>query len=165
MTTSEAIFLCAKLNLLNIKWKKCITIFLCTAATSLSIVSNFTSVFFPPSPFLLHKFRFQNSGNVCMWVVATEYSLLACLTPSSLALIRSVSRKPLCKTELLDYNTFSARKNPNKQKKRKQGQKRIIRRCRGSNPGHPRDRREYLPLYYNDHQTSQIQCTAGELYY
>ena len=22
------------------------------------------------------------------------------------------------------------------------------RRCRGSNPGHPRDRREYLPLYY-----------------
>ena len=24
------------------------------------------------------------------------------------------------------------------------------RRCRGSNPGHPRDRREYLPLYYND---------------
>jgi hypothetical protein len=25
-----------------------------------------------------------------------------------------------------------------------------IRRCRGSNPGHPRDRREYLPLYYND---------------
>ncbi|PIA45044.1 hypothetical protein AQUCO_01700535v1 [Aquilegia coerulea] len=26
----------------------------------------------------------------------------------------------------------------------------LIRRCRGSNPGHPRDRREYLPLYYND---------------
>jgi hypothetical protein len=26
----------------------------------------------------------------------------------------------------------------------------IYRRCRGSNPGHPRDRREYLPLYYND---------------
>jgi hypothetical protein len=25
-----------------------------------------------------------------------------------------------------------------------------IRRCRGSNPGHPRDRREYSPLYYND---------------
>ncbi|GKF07975.1 hypothetical protein Tco_0042199 [Tanacetum coccineum] len=25
-----------------------------------------------------------------------------------------------------------------------------MRRCRGSNPGHPRDRREYLPLYYND---------------
>ena len=25
-----------------------------------------------------------------------------------------------------------------------------LRRCRGSNPGHPRDRREYLPLYYND---------------
>ena len=24
------------------------------------------------------------------------------------------------------------------------------RRCWGSNPGHPRDRREYLPLYYND---------------
>lgn len=24
------------------------------------------------------------------------------------------------------------------------------RRCRGSNPGHPRDRRQYLPLYYND---------------
>jgi hypothetical protein len=24
------------------------------------------------------------------------------------------------------------------------------RRCRGSNPGHPRDRREYSPLYYND---------------
>lgn len=28
--------------------------------------------------------------------------------------------------------------------------KRKKRRCRGSNPGHPRDRREYLPLYYND---------------
>jgi hypothetical protein len=27
---------------------------------------------------------------------------------------------------------------------------RCRRRCRGSNPGHPRDRREYLPLYYND---------------
>jgi hypothetical protein len=25
-----------------------------------------------------------------------------------------------------------------------------VRRCRGSNPGHPRDRREYSPLYYND---------------
>ena len=25
-----------------------------------------------------------------------------------------------------------------------------IRRCRGSNPGHPRDRRVYSPLYYND---------------
>ena len=25
-----------------------------------------------------------------------------------------------------------------------------MRRCRGSNPGHPRDRREYSPLYYND---------------
>lgn len=25
-----------------------------------------------------------------------------------------------------------------------------LRRCRGSNPGHPRDRREYSPLYYND---------------
>ena len=24
------------------------------------------------------------------------------------------------------------------------------RRCRGSNPGRPRDRREYSPLYYND---------------
>ena len=32
-----------------------------------------------------------------------------------------------------------------KKKKRKK-----YRRCRGSNPGHPRDRREYLPLYYND---------------
>ena len=32
-----------------------------------------------------------------------------------------------------------------KYKKRKK-----YRRCRGSNPGHPRDRREYLPLYYND---------------
>ena len=32
-----------------------------------------------------------------------------------------------------------------KHKKRKK-----YRRCRGSNPGHPRDRREYLPLYYND---------------
>jgi hypothetical protein len=28
--------------------------------------------------------------------------------------------------------------------------KKNLRRCRGSNPGHPRDRREYLPLYYND---------------
>ena len=28
--------------------------------------------------------------------------------------------------------------------------KKYFRRCRGSNPGHPRDRREYLPLYYND---------------
>ena len=28
--------------------------------------------------------------------------------------------------------------------------KRPYRRCRGSNPGHPRDRREYSPLYYND---------------
>ncbi len=28
--------------------------------------------------------------------------------------------------------------------------KTFVRRCRGSNPGHPRDRREYLPLYYND---------------
>ena len=26
----------------------------------------------------------------------------------------------------------------------------MVRRCRGSNPGHPRDRREYSPLYYND---------------
>jgi hypothetical protein len=25
-----------------------------------------------------------------------------------------------------------------------------FRRCRGSNPGHPRDRREYSPLYYNE---------------
>ena len=32
----------------------------------------------------------------------------------------------------------------------------IIRRCRGSNPGHPRDRREYLPLYYNDLLVSVI---------
>ena len=31
------------------------------------------------------------------------------------------------------------------------GKKKKKRRCRGSNPGHPRDRREYLPLYYNDH--------------
>ena len=31
---------------------------------------------------------------------------------------------------------------------KKKGKKK--RRCRGSNPGHPRDRREYLPLYYND---------------
>jgi hypothetical protein len=114
-------------------------IFLCTAAKSLSIVSNFTSVFFssflfsspqtqiskfrkcmfsfPPSSFLLPKLRFQNSGNVCSWVVATEYSLLACLTASSLSLIRSVSRKPLCKTELLDYNTFSAKRTQTSRKR------------------------------------------------
>ena len=29
-------------------------------------------------------------------------------------------------------------------------EKKVKRRCRASNPGHPRDRREYLPLYYND---------------
>ncbi len=73
--------------------------------------------FFPPSSFLLHKFRFQNSQNVCTRVVATEYSLLPCLTPSSLSLIRSVSRKPLCKTELLDYNTFSAKKTQTSRKR------------------------------------------------
>ena len=33
-------------------------------------------------------------------------------------------------------------------------EKKKLRRCRGSNPGHPRDRREYLPLYYNDLLTS-----------
>ncbi|GLT89112.1 hypothetical protein SLE2022_071100 [Rubroshorea leprosula] len=32
--------------------------------------------------------------------------------------------------------------------KREKGKK--LRRCRGSNPGRPRDRREYSPLYYND---------------
>jgi hypothetical protein len=36
------------------------------------------------------------------------------------------------------------KKNRSWQKYRKK------RRCRGSNPGHPRDRREYSPLYYND---------------
>ena len=30
------------------------------------------------------------------------------------------------------------------------------RRCRGSNPGHPRDRREYSPLYYNDIVMSEV---------
>ena len=30
------------------------------------------------------------------------------------------------------------------------GRDRTRRRCRGWNPGHPRDRREYSPLYYND---------------
>ena len=33
---------------------------------------------------------------------------------------------------------------------RKKDKKEGKRRCRGSNPGHPRDRREYSPLYYND---------------
>ncbi|PON87618.1 hypothetical protein TorRG33x02_166110 [Trema orientale] len=37
-----------------------------------------------------------------------------------------------------------------KKKKNTQKLKRQLRRCRGSNPGHPRDRRIYLPLYYND---------------
>ena len=32
----------------------------------------------------------------------------------------------------------------------KKREKKEKRRCRGSNPGHPRDRREYSPLYYND---------------
>ena len=36
------------------------------------------------------------------------------------------------------------------QKKKKKKATKRNRRCRGSNPGHPRDRREYLPLYYND---------------
>ena len=30
------------------------------------------------------------------------------------------------------------------------------RRCRGSNPGRPRDRRKYLPLYYNDYVVLQF---------
>jgi hypothetical protein len=32
----------------------------------------------------------------------------------------------------------------------KKGQNEKFRRCRGSNPGHPRDRREHSPVYYND---------------
>ena len=32
-----------------------------------------------------------------------------------------------------------------------------IRRCRGSNPGRPRDRREYSPLYYNDLAMISVQ--------
>jgi hypothetical protein len=36
------------------------------------------------------------------------------------------------------------------QKKRFRWNEKKLRRCRGSNPGHPRDRREYLPLYYHD---------------
>ena len=39
--------------------------------------------------------------------------------------------------------SYSINKKNKKTEKKK-------RRCRGSNPGHPRDRREYLPLYYND---------------
>ena len=36
-------------------------------------------------------------------------------------------------------------------RRRPQGARSIAaRRCRGSNSGHPRDRREYSPLYYND---------------
>ncbi len=72
-----------------------------------------------------------------MWVVATEYSLLACLTPSSLALIRSVSRKPLCKTELLDYNTFSAKKKPKQAEKEKTRPKKDYSPLPGIEPGSP----------------------------
>jgi hypothetical protein len=36
-------------------------------------------------------------------------------------------------------------------------QNKKIRRCRGSNPGHPRDRREYSPLYYNDLNEVNVQ--------
>ena len=38
-----------------------------------------------------------------------------------------------------------------------------IRRCRGSNPGHPRDRREYLPLYYNDFDVQSLE--VKHIYY
>nr|PNR43974.1 hypothetical protein PHYPA_016357 [Physcomitrium patens] len=37
------------------------------------------------------------------------------------------------------------------------------RRCRGSNPGHPRDRREYLPLYYNDCATEHPRRSPARL--
>ncbi len=73
-----------------------------------------------------------------MWVVATEYSLLACLTPSSLALIRSVSRKSLCKTELLEYNTFSAKKKPKQEGKRANKAKKMFKSpLPGIEPGSP----------------------------
>lgn len=40
------------------------------------------------------------------------------------------------------------------------------RRCRGSNPGHPRDRREYLPLYYNDSDVGTIsKCILKYKYF
>ena len=41
-----------------------------------------------------------------------------------------------------------------------------FRRCRGSNPDRPRDRRKYLPLYYNDlDDTFQIQKILNNFYF
>ena len=42
----------------------------------------------------------------------------------------------------MEQTKYKKKKNKNNKIKK--------RRCRGSNPGHPRDRREYSPLYYND---------------
>ena len=55
---------------------------------------------------------------------------------------QSTLRSPLlCRGPLNDVLQISQIKGTKRKK---------IRRCRGSNPGHPRDRREYSPLYYND---------------
>ncbi len=130
------LFSLCKAQFAEYQMKKMHYIFLCTAATSLSIVSNFTSVF--SSSFLFSSPQIQISKfRKCMYVGCCNRIFFACLTPSSLSLIRSVSRKPLCKTELLDYNTFSAKKNPNKQKKIKQGKKQVLSPLPGIEPGSP----------------------------
>ena len=48
----------------------------------------------------------------------------------------------MARTTKHEAELYRERQLPKKQKKK--------RRCRGSNPGRPRDRREYSPLYYND---------------
>ncbi len=83
-------FLCAKLNLLNIKWKKCITFFLCTAATSLSIVSNFTSVFF--SSFLFSSPQIQISKfTKCMYEGCCNRIFFASLLDSLFSFSHKIS--------------------------------------------------------------------------
>ena len=54
----------------------------------------------------------------------------------------------------LDAHARPQPKQQGRERKQKQKgkskQQQNGRRCRGSNPGRPRDRREYSPLYYND---------------
>ena len=48
------------------------------------------------------------------------------------------------------YSSIGTQKKNNLKKTLPPKSKNIERRCRGSNPGHPRDRRVYSPLYYID---------------
>lgn len=75
---------------------------------------------------------------------------LAALHPSQLQLRASVAsgtkrgkqfRFGDVDSVIVTVNVSFEKKNTNNKK---------VRRCRGSNPGRPRDRRKYLPLYYND---------------